>query len=78
MSKTYGSIEALTEGEQIEIMETEGRKRPAGAREVTRQKWGSVKHGCQWFQMGTVLHFGCDKAITDIANSKVDKKASLK
>lgn len=46
-SKIYQRlIEATKEGEQMEIMETEGRKRPAGARELTCQKWGSVQHGC--------------------------------
>lgn len=39
-------IESLTEGEQMEILEAKAGKRPAGAREVTCQKWGGVKHGC--------------------------------
>lgn len=38
MSKIHECIETVTEGEEMEIMEAEGRKRPAGAREVTCQK----------------------------------------
>lgn len=45
MSKTFGHVEALTEGGQMKIMEREGRKRSAGAREATCRKGGSIKHG---------------------------------
>lgn len=44
MPKTFLCIEVLTEGGQMKIMEREGRKRSAGAREAVCQK-RSAKYG---------------------------------